>query len=321
MAYPFEETFETGIPTGFATPGGYGGVTATWNEALQAVDLVFDERQSFWRIHAATTSEDFWFEFEAEMLERTYSSVTVGAWLWAGDRYNGHRLTAWKQIWHHCWWQADGSQRDQVELVPADWAVVGARRTLRFDAKRIDGDLWLMQITDNGEIAWRGYERAYTSLLPCVYGYGLTMRLFRVAGGTPSALPDAPAQVKYIGYAPRLGHRILDAATAAAQRYNQRAFHKLDGTRNHHYHGHYRITGTVKERGVPDDKPVSRRVLLFDERTQICVRETWSDAVTGEYLFDEISGVPRYFVVAFDHRHNYRAVIADNLRAEPRPSS
>ena len=62
---------------------------------------------------------------------------------------------------------------------------------------------------------------------------------------------------------------------------------------------------------------MSRRVLLFDERTHAVVRETWSDAVTGVYRFERISPVPRYLVIAYDHKHNFRAVVADNLRAEP----
>ena len=36
MAYPFEEDFASGIPSGFASIGGSGGVTVTWNEAQQA---------------------------------------------------------------------------------------------------------------------------------------------------------------------------------------------------------------------------------------------------------------------------------------------
>ena len=39
--------------------------------------------------------------------------------------------------------------------------------------------------------------------------------------------------------------------------------------------------------------------------------------LTGEYSFDKINPEPRYVVVAYDYKHNFRAVIADNLRAEP----
>lgn len=41
----------------------------------------------------------------------------------------------------------------------------------------------------------------------------------------------------------------------------------MAGTRNHYYAGDHHITGTVKEKNLPEDRPVSRRVLLFDERT------------------------------------------------------
>ncbi|MDR2452041.1 MAG: hypothetical protein LBE85_09835 [Candidatus Accumulibacter sp.] len=47
------------------------------------------------------------------------------------------------------------------------------------------------------------------------------------------------------------------------------------------------------------------------------MRETWSDATTGAYLFDHIDAEPRYLVIAFDHEQQHRAVVADNLRAQP----
>ena len=103
---------------------------------------------------------------------------------------------------------------------------------------------------------------------------------------------------------------------AGLLRYSHRAFHRLAGTRNHYYAGDHQITGSVKEKGIPDDRPVARRVLLFDERTHVVVGETWSDPATGAYSFEKISAVPRYVVVAYDYKHNFRAVIADNLRAQ-----
>ena len=74
MAYPFNESFDSGIPAGFGTAGGSGGVTATWNALTQAVDLDFTVSQSFWRMLAAQQSDDFWFEMDAEILA---SSQTV----------------------------------------------------------------------------------------------------------------------------------------------------------------------------------------------------------------------------------------------------
>ncbi|WP_140636574.1 discoidin domain-containing protein [Methylibium rhizosphaerae] len=79
--------------------------------------------------------------------------------------------------------------------------------------------------------------------------------------------------------------------------------------------GRYHLHGTVKVDGTPDI-PVSRRVWLFDHDGARLVREQWSDAVTGAYDFRHIALKP-YFVVAFDHTHNFRAVIADRVMPEP----
>lgn len=77
-----------------------------------------------------------------------------------------------------------------------------------------------------------------------------------------------------------------------------------------------RIYGTVAEKHTPANVPLRRRVLLLEERSQVVVRETWSDAVTGAYEFRGVrEGVP-FSVIAYDHEHNYRAVIADNLLAD-----
>lgn len=317
MAYPLNESFDAGIPSGFASNGGAGGITATWNEGAQAVDLVFTHAQNFWRIDAAEVAQDFWFEIDAEVMAATYSSTCFGFWLWTGSgTYEGHRLTVWAQQWHHSFWDAHGNQSELTAHAPAPWAVTGARRTLRIDVKRgVDG-VWQYRISENGDVLWEGYKRHYAGFRPSIYGYGLTLRVHRVAGGMPSALPDAPP-AHYRALPAIVGRTQPIPDLAALLRFSHRAFHRLAGTRSHYYAGDHHITGTVKEKDLPEDRAVSRRVLLFDERTYAVVRETWSDAVTGVYRFDRISEVPRYVVIAYDHKHNFRAVIADNLRAEP----
>lgn len=317
MAYPLDEDFVAGIPAGFASAGGAGGVTPTWNEAAQAVDLVFTQAQNFWRIDAAEITENFWFEIDAEVMAVTYSSTCFGFWLWTGSgAYEGHRLIAWQQQWHHSFWDAGGNQYELTAHAAAPWAVTGARKTLRIDVKRGVGDIWQYRVSDNDGIVWEGYKRHYASFRPCIYGYGLTVRVHRVSGGVPSALPDPP-EAQYRALPAIVGRTQPVPDLAALLRYSHRAFHRLAGTRNHYYAGDHHITGTVKEKNLPEDRPVSRRVLLFDERTHAVVRETWSDAATGVYRFERISPVPRYLVIAYDHKHNFRAVVADNLRAEP----
>lgn len=75
------------------------------------------------------------------------------------------------------------------------------------------------------------------------------------------------------------------------------------------------IAATVKEKGTPTNVPLRRRVLLLDERSHLVIRETWSDAITGNYEFRGVKQGVKYTVISYDHLHNYRAVIADNQDA------
>lgn len=81
--------------------------------------------------------------------------------------------------------------------------------------------------------------------------------------------------------------------------------------------GAYRIADVVVIQGAPDI-PVSRRVLLHDQLSGRVLRSTWSDPVTGAYSFERIR-MGRFYVVAFDHTGDKRAVIADNLTPELMP--
>jgi hypothetical protein len=87
--------------------------------------------------------------------------------------------------------------------------------------------------------------------------------------------------------------------------------------------GLYRIPNPrwVKEKALPANAPLRRRVQLYNQRDGRLIRETWSDAATGDYAFDNIRGGDgtTYFVVGFDHTEQYRGVIADNLTPEPMP--
>lgn len=80
--------------------------------------------------------------------------------------------------------------------------------------------------------------------------------------------------------------------------------------------GHIAATVKKQEQADPAATPVARRVVLLVEPTLQQVAETWSDAATGAYRFDGLSPEARFTVVAYDHTHNWRAVIADNLAPE-----
>ena len=87
--------------------------------------------------------------------------------------------------------------------------------------------------------------------------------------------------------------------------------------RNIHFGGAGLITGTVKEKGQPD-QPLVRQVLLYSENTHTLVADVWSDA-EGNYRFERIDPKQRYTVISTDYQQMYRAVIADNLRPEAMP--
>jgi hypothetical protein len=56
-----------------------------------------------------------------------------------------------------------------------------------------------------------------------------------------------------------------------------------------------------------------RKVRLHREVDGLALRETWSAASTGAYVFTDINPAYTYYVVSFDYVQNYRAVVADNL--------
>lgn len=145
--------------------------------------------------------------------------------------------------------------------------------------------------------------------------YGLTT----LAAGTQARWIPQETTVPVRRLPIAIGRRLLIPEHAAALKFNHRGLRLLTGTRSHYYHGGHRIQGTVKEKGLQADVPVSRRVLLIDERTWFVVRAAWSDAATGAYAFERINPDIRYVVMTFDHNGNYRAVVADNLHAEPMP--
>ena len=226
MAYPFDESFDSGIPAGFGSAGGAGGVTAIWNAAAQAVDLVFTANQSFWKITSAPQASDFWFEMDLEILAAT-ANPYFGFWLWSGvGNYEGHRLAVINGHWYHSFWNPSGSEAEQIAATSAAWAVPGARAVLRLDVRRSAAGLWQYRLTVNETVVWQESKRWYSTLIPGVFGNATTLRLHRAAGNTPSALPDAPAiGVRALQLTP--ARRILVPEHAAALTFNHRGLRRL----------------------------------------------------------------------------------------------
>lgn len=83
--------------------------------------------------------------------------------------------------------------------------------------------------------------------------------------------------------------------------------------RDMEYSGCGFVASTVKVKHSPTNTPLRRRVRLINERSGLPIRETWSDPVTGAYRFEYIDEKETYTVVSYDHLHDYRAVVANNL--------
>lgn len=77
-----------------------------------------------------------------------------------------------------------------------------------------------------------------------------------------------------------------------------------------------RVHGTVKLKSEPENAPLRRKVWLLRQRDGLKVRETWSDAATGEYEFRYIDELQLWTVISFDHTGDKRAVVADGLVPE-----
>lgn len=68
------------------------------------------------------------------------------------------------------------------------------------------------------------------------------------------------------------------------------------------------ITGTVKKKGSNVNTPISRQVYLFEERTQLLVRSTWSDPLTGVYRFTNLDPTKLFTALSPDYTGEFRAL-------------
>lgn len=89
--------------------------------------------------------------------------------------------------------------------------------------------------------------------------------------------------------------------------------------------------GTVKRDADPADLPLRRLVRLHRDLDGLVVRETWSDPLTGDYVFSNIDPTIKYTAIAYYYENRrangdvreFRAEAADNISPEvvPWPAS
>ena len=79
--------------------------------------------------------------------------------------------------------------------------------------------------------------------------------------------------------------------------------------------GRARIWGTTKTKGTPN-LPTKARVVLLHQRSKLPVRETWSDPVTGAFVFSGIDTSQQFLALAEDAAGHFRPVAASRLTPE-----
>lgn len=172
-----------------------------------------------------------------------------------------------------------------------------------------DGGSTWVQRTATGSGNWGIVRTTADGSIAISAGYTGIPYIFRERAGEfsePALSLDIPAS-------------FFESASATGAAFSTREAASLQLARDVEHGGLGTIYGTVKEKNTPANTPLRRKVRLMDERSGLVIRETWSDAATGAYEFRGIKQGMPYTVLAYDHAHNYRAVIADNLLPEVLP--
>ena len=121
----------------------------------------------------------------------------------------------------------------------------------------------------------------------------------------PVVLTPAVVAVPSATYTGPYGHAALVPAVLHGGDYKTGLLGKGIGT----------VYGTTEIKGTPN-VPVRARVRLIRERDGLVYRETWSDAITGAYRFEDVDELETYTVLSYHPTRDKRAVVADGITPE-----
>ena len=331
MAIIVDETFDTGIPGAFATARASGGTFAqTYNAAQKAVDLSPSAYEyGMWDLTSVALAVTGEVEVDIETISTATGAHALGVWLVDGSTpavtngilagySNGSGVTYMGGWTGGTAWAGNSPSVTNNTFRP--FAAMAERHTLnvRWDmgspsAKsraelRVDGSLILVAPPPNN----------FVSLRPSVFTYSGAVRLHSIKVWDAPRAPMSdlgcsllPRAVGFLGLGSPQAR--LPGGPATFLRSG------VVGIRNTYFGGNGRVQGTVKESKSPSNVPLRRRVQLIDESTRMLVREVWSDGGTGAYDFNDVDANAKFTVITYDHLHNYRAVIADNITPELMP--
>lgn len=121
----------------------------------------------------------------------------------------------------------------------------------------------------------------------------------------PVTLTPGATHVLAGAYTGPYGHAVSVPAVAKSGDYKTGLLGKGTGT----------VYGTTAFKGTPN-APLRAKVRLIRERDGLLYRETWSDAITGNWRFDNVDELETYTVLTYHPTRDKRAEAADGLTPE-----
>lgn len=108
------------------------------------------------------------------------------------------------------------------------------------------------------------------------------------------------------------------AASTPVPAHNTAVAPRLQLARDIEFGGAGTVYGTAKTKSAPPtpDVPTKSRVVLLHQRSKLLVRETWSDPVTGAFVFAGIDTRQQFLALAEDAEGYFRPVAANRLTPE-----
>ena len=267
--------------------------------------------QKYWRLQVAATSSTDVQLAEVAFLDAAGVDLSIGGTTIASSVYNGSYIAAnaFDKNPSTRWCTTSGQFPGWIGYIHAIAVdVVSVRVTWDPNASYLPASVSAISVlsSDDG-VTWGA--PMLVALVSGALTASTTCELLLIAA-KPLIVVDAPkvAHVASGAYTGPYGHAVTAPQAARAGDYKTGLLGKGVGT----------VYGTTEIKGTPD-APLRARVRLIRERDGLVYRETWSDAATGAYRFDNVDELETYTVLSYHPTRDKRAVVADNLVPEVMP--
>ena len=188
----------------------------------------------------------------------------------------------------------------------------------------LDRDAGILRLYKNGALVWTIPSLPSGTLYPAASLYGGASVVANFGGSTFAFLPPVghsglvgalalPPVAPFGPHTVALGPVVAASAPLGG--------HRMPGAlgiamaRDVEFGGPGTIYGTTKTKGTPN-LPTKARVVLLHQRSKLPVRETWSDPVTGAFVFGGIDTSQQFLALAEDAEGHFRPVAANRLTPE-----